>query len=126
MIDRIRLEGIEFHGYHGVTEPERILGHRFRVDLSIEMDLEPAGRTDDLGKTIDYMAVVRTILAVGSGESVRLLETLAERMCAAVLEGFPPTAAVWIRVAKIHPPAAPAFEVSAVEIHRQRAGSPSR
>ena len=34
--DRIFIEGIKFHGYHGLTRMEREVGVRLSVDVSIE------------------------------------------------------------------------------------------
>ena len=42
-MDRIVVEGIEFHGFHGVPVAERQIGHRYRVDMRLELDLRPSG-----------------------------------------------------------------------------------
>jgi dihydroneopterin aldolase len=118
--DRIRVEGIEFHGFHGLLPEERVLGHRFRVDLELELPLRAAGEADDLELTVDYAAAASAALEVGAGESVRLVETLAERIAARLLRDFPPIDAVTVRVAKLHPPVPLLFAASAVEIRRER------
>ena len=41
MSDRIFIEGIKFHGYHGLTRMEREVGVRLSVDVSLELDLVP-------------------------------------------------------------------------------------
>ena len=48
MSDRIFIEGIRFHGFHGLTRMERQVGVRLSVDVSLELDLYPAGRNDDV------------------------------------------------------------------------------
>ena len=40
-MDRIVLEGLEFHGYHGVFEEERTFGARFVVDMEMHLELPP-------------------------------------------------------------------------------------
>nr|NIM01152.1 dihydroneopterin aldolase [Acidobacteriota bacterium]NIO59587.1 dihydroneopterin aldolase [Acidobacteriota bacterium]NIQ30610.1 dihydroneopterin aldolase [Acidobacteriota bacterium]NIT11293.1 dihydroneopterin aldolase [Acidobacteriota bacterium] len=40
MSDRIFVEGIKFHGYHGLTRLERQIGVRLSVDVSLWMNLE--------------------------------------------------------------------------------------
>lgn len=40
---------MEFYGYHGVFPEENKLGQRFKVDLTVELDLKQAGESDDLG-----------------------------------------------------------------------------
>ncbi len=53
MSDRIFIEGIKFHGYHGLTRMEREVGVRLSVDVSLELDLTPSGRSDSVRKTLD-------------------------------------------------------------------------
>ncbi len=120
MSDRIRVEGIEFHGFHGVSEQEREIGHRFRVDVEMELDLRPAGLADDVNLTVDYGSVARLIAEIGTGASVRLVETLAERMASRLLEEFPPVEALELYVAKLQPPFPVPFAASIIHIRRTR------
>jgi dihydroneopterin aldolase len=75
--DRIFLEGIKFHGFHGLTRMEREVGVRLAVDVSLELDLETSGRGDDVAATIDYRRVHRRVVDVGRGSSHKLLESFA-------------------------------------------------
>lgn len=120
MRDRIRVLGLEFHGFHGVPAPERELGHRYRVDVELELDLRAAGETDDVQATVDYAAAARAVVEEGTGPSVRLVETLAERIAARLLREFPPVEAVEVEVAKLHPPAPLPIQAAAVRIRRER------
>ena len=76
-----------FYGFHGVNPAEKELGQRFVVDLDIFSDLAKAGQTDDLGDTVDYSEVYRTVRDVVEGPSHNLLESvvaaIAERVLAA-------------------------------------------
>jgi dihydroneopterin aldolase len=120
MMDRIVVEGIEFHGRHGVAAGEREVGNRFRVDLELELDLLPAGRSDDLALTVDYAEAARQVVEVGTGPSVQLIETLAERMAERLLAEFSAILAVEVRVTKLHPPSPVPFAAAAVRIRRGR------
>lgn len=120
MIDRIEVHGVEFHGYHGVPPAERRVGNRFRVDLAFELDLRPAGENDDLTRSVDYAAAAARVVEIGTGPSVQLIETLAERMAAALLAEFALADAVEVRVTKLLPPAVPSFAASSVLIRRER------
>src|SRR6266542_5021892 len=104
MADRIRVEGIEFHGYHGVSSEERAVGHRFRVDVELELDLRPAALADSVERTVDYAEVAKLVVEIGGGPSVHLVETLAERLASRILERFPAVDAVEVRAAKLAPP----------------------
>ena len=97
--DRIHLQGLTFFGYHGVHPEERKLGQRFVVDLTLETDLRPAGLSDDLAQTINYSTVYHLVKQVVEGESVQLVESLAERIATSVLNATP-ASAVRVRVAK--------------------------
>ncbi|MCC2671518.1 MAG: dihydroneopterin aldolase [Armatimonadetes bacterium] len=120
-MDRIRIEGIELHGFHGVPAAEREVGHRYRIDAVLELDLRAAARADDVAETVDYGEVARVIIGVGTGPSVQLVETLAERMAEQVLARFPRVQAIELEVAKIHPPVALQFHAAVIQIRRSRA-----
>ena len=123
-MDRIILEGMVFHGYHGTLPAERELGQRFVVDVELQCDLRAAGLADDLNLTVDYGEVYRQVRAIVEGPPAGLTETVAERVAAAILERHARVEAVRVRVAK------PQVRLdggvlggSAVEIVRHRGGA---
>jgi dihydroneopterin aldolase len=71
-----------------VLEEEQIQAQPFEVDVEVYLDLGPAGRTDDLSRTVDYRGVFEICRAVVEGPSCRLLEALAERIAARLLAAF--------------------------------------
>jgi dihydroneopterin aldolase len=87
--DRIFIEGIKFHGFHGLTRMERQVGCRLAVDVSLEVDLEPSGRSDDVRRTVDYRAVHGKVVEIGRGSSHRLLESFAVTLLDALFDEFP-------------------------------------
>lgn len=89
MPDRVLLQGIQFYGYHGVYEEERRLGQRFLVDVELRLDLSRAASEDDVSAGVDYSQVHAVVLAIGTRHQFKLLETLATRIAAAILEQFP-------------------------------------
>ena len=52
--DRIELRGLRVLGAHGVLPEEQQRAQPFEVDLDLELDLRPAGRSDALADTVDY------------------------------------------------------------------------
>lgn len=98
--DRILLEGMVFFGRHGVLASERELGQRFVVDLEMRLDLRRAGVSDDLTETVDYGEVYRRVREVVEGEPYDLIEAVAERIAASVLETHPEIEAVRVKVTK--------------------------
>ncbi len=89
MGDQIFLEGIKFHGYHGLTRMEREVGCRLAVDVFLELDLESSGRSDSVRDTLDYRKVHARIVEVGRGASHRLLESFAVAVIDVLFEEFP-------------------------------------
>lgn len=98
--DRILLEGLVFFGRHGTLPAERELGQRFVVSVEMSVDLQPAGTTDDLTKTVDYGEVHRKVRDIVEGESVNLIETVAEKIASAILENHSSVDGVRVRVEK--------------------------
>ena len=78
--DRIALTGLRVRGHHGVLPEERRDGQDFLVDVVLHLDLAPAGRSDDLTRTVHYGELAEALAAVVEGEPVDLIEALAERL----------------------------------------------
>jgi len=117
--DRIELRGIEAFGFHGVLPHERQLGQVFTVDVTLEVDLAPAGASDDLEDTVDYGALAADVSAVVRDERHDLIERLAARI-ADVCLSRPSVEAVSVTVHKPHAPVpVPLADVS-VTIRRVR------
>src|SRR5262245_35401815 len=102
MPDTVFIEGIRFHGFHGLTRLEREIGVRYAVDVSMQAALEDAVRSDRIADTVDYRKVHQRILEIGRDESFRLIETLAGRIAEALLDEFP-ISEVRVRVRKETP-----------------------
>jgi 7,8-dihydroneopterin aldolase/epimerase/oxygenase len=98
--DRIRLQGMVFHGRHGTVPAERELGQQFVVDVDLHCELQAAGLSDDLAKTVDYSQVYRQVRAIVEGPPVALTETVAERIAAVILQHHTKVEAVRVCVAK--------------------------
>ena len=77
-----------------------------------------AAQSDRLRDTVDYGAVAELVCRIGTGESVHLVETLADRMATAVLAEFP-LAGVTLTLRKLAPPIAGAPRAVGVSITRR-------
>jgi dihydroneopterin aldolase len=118
--DRILLEGMQFYAYHGRNQEERTLGQPFLVDLEAEMDLRPAGDSDDIKDTINYASLYHLVREIVEGPPRELLESVAESIAQTVLEVHS-VAAVRVRIKKTKPPIKGAILASAgVEVYRSR------
>jgi dihydroneopterin aldolase len=119
-MDKIILEGMEFYGYHGTTPEERKLGQRFILDVELFLDLQPAGVSDDLDRTVNYAQVFETVQAIVGGPPYQIIEALAEAVAQALLEQFP-VAEIMVRVKKPQAPVPGRFAWVAAEITRKKA-----
>lgn len=121
--DRIRVRGISATGFHGVFEHERRDGQTFVADVVLHVDTRPAAAQDRLDLTVDYGSVASEVAGVLSGEPVDLIETVAERVAAVVLE-HEGVAAVDVVLHKPQAPIPVPFSDVTVEIHRSRTRPP--
>jgi len=117
MKDVIRLVGLPFYGYHGVTAAEKETGRLFEIDCELEADLAQPGSSDRLKDTIDYHQVYMAIKDTVEGTAFSLLEGLATHLCAIVLDRFP-VYRVTLKVRKMHPPIAGNVKYIEVEVTR--------
>ena len=118
-MDTIRVEQIEFYAYHGASDEEQTIGHRYAVDVELRLDTSVAGRTDDLGDTVNYAEVTQRIVEIGSTHRYRLLEALASKLADAILSEFA-VDSVRLSVKKLHPPMPAIANSVGVTIERSR------
>lgn len=122
--DRIRLQGIEAVGHHGVLAQERRDGQRFVADVVVHLDTRPAAAHDDLSRTVDYAELSQRVADVLAGEPAALLETVAERIAAEVL-AYRAVGAVEVAVHKPQAPLPVPFVDVVVEVRRDREHLPA-
>ncbi len=118
--DTILISGLEFYAYHGASDQEQTVGHRYRVDAKLSVDVRAAAASDRLGDTVSYSRVAKRIVEVGTSEQFRLLEALSQRMADTIFADFPLIQSLVLRVQKLCPPMNAIVESVGVEIERQR------
>jgi dihydroneopterin aldolase len=84
--DRIDLIGIEVWARHGALPEEKTENQPFIVDVGVFLDTSTAAVSDDLGDTIDYGKLAHDVHCLVAEESHNLIETVADRVAALVLE----------------------------------------
>ncbi|MDP8974495.1 MAG: dihydroneopterin aldolase [Actinomycetota bacterium] len=121
MSDEVFLEGLRFYAYHGVNPEERVQGQRFVVDVRLAIDLQQAGASDDLARTVNYSAAYKRVRAIMEGPPRDLIEAVAEEIAAALLADFPTAMAVTVTVRKPEVALKGAMlDAAGVRIHRTR------
>ncbi len=119
MTDKIRLIGLSFYGYHGVSSSEQETGRMYEVDCELEVDLTQAGQSDNLEHTINYESVYLTIKESVENKKYSLLEKLAEEISQNILDKFSVNQVI-LRIRKMNPPIAGHIQAVEVEICRQQ------
>ena len=120
MADKILLTGLKVSGKHGCSEAERKKAQPFVVDAELHLNLHRAGKSDDLGDTIDYVSVIGDIKKIIGGAPRNLIETVAQDITDLLLRRYLLLDAVKITLRKVSPPVDEKFSGAAVEIFRSR------
>ena len=119
-MDTIHIQGLKLYAYHGVNPEEKRDGQPFILDISLGADLSRARRSDQLGDTVNYAAVVKAVRAAFTKTSYDLIERAAQAVCDTVLEGFPPVEEVRVLLKKPQAPVKAEFDCMAVEVTQRR------
>lgn len=118
--DRIYIKGLKIYAYHGCFEDEKQKGQEFTVDVTMYLDLSPAGLTDDLDKTVNYGEAAELVQKVFTECSYNLIESAAEDVACKILSTYGLVNAVEVEVFKPHAPITIDFENVSVFIRRER------
>jgi dihydroneopterin aldolase len=120
--DQVFVKGLALHAYHGVMQHEAKVGQTFTLDLTLDLDLMQASRSDKLADTVGYDQVVNVASEAFRAKRYRLVEAAAGAVAEAVLARFKQVAAVRVTIHKPHAPIAATFEDVGVSILRHRHG----
>lgn len=115
-LDRIELRGLRVFGRHGANPGERDVPQPFDVDVTLELDLATARRSDALTDTLDYAQVHATIVRLVRERS----DALLERLGAALLEALMDDRRVQRATVRIAKPGLLAGATPAVTLHAER------
>ena len=119
-LDKIFLQGMELFGYIGVLADEKRNGQTFYVDVEMELDLRPAGRSDILSQTINYAEVFSLAEQLMDEARCDLIEAYAEQLAEEIFSYFDQAQTVSVTVKKPEAPIEGKFESVGVSIFRER------
>ena len=102
-MNTVIVEGIKVYAYHGCMDEEARLGGNYSVDVIIETDFTEASITDDLTKTIDYVAVC-TIVKEEMAIRSKLIEQVGRRIVHRIQKETGNIIKVKVKVKKLNPP----------------------
>jgi dihydroneopterin aldolase len=85
-MDCIEVTGIRSYGYTGFLPEERTLGQWFEVDLTLWVDLQTSGKSDDLNDTVDYRNTIAMVKHIIKTAKFALVEKLADVIAEDILK----------------------------------------
>jgi len=119
-MDEIIIEKLKLRGKHGCFAAERDQYRSFEVSMRLFLPFDTAAKTDELSDTIDYPAAMAIAEGALMGESVRLIEKLADRIAERLFERFERLCAAEIEVSKLGVDVGYEFEKISARIYRKR------
>lgn len=99
----IELEKMEFRGPHGCYDLEKVVGNRFHIDLSLDVEIGDAAEMDELLKSVNYLTVYQIVTQEVQKPS-NTLENVAWRILDALHRSFNQIVSSKVKVSKLAPP----------------------
>lgn len=118
-MDKIRLNNIRLHAWHGCLKEESIIGSDYRVDVEVHANLSAAANSDRLSDTVDYVHlnnIVKEEMAIKS----KLLEHVGSRILKRIFLEIKLVHWAQICVSKINPPLGGDVENVTVCLNQER------
>lgn len=116
-MDKVFIEGLEIDTVIGIHDWERRIRQTLRLDIELGFDNRVPAASDDVADTLDYDAISQRLTAYVQASEFGLVETLAERCAALVIEEF---GVAWLRLKLSKPGAVRNAAAVGVIIERQR------
>lgn len=117
-MDKIHIKDLELYCNHGVYPEETVLGQKFLFSVTLYTDTRPAGRSDELEKSINYGEVSHFIKDYMGSHTYKLLEAAAENLCRELLLRYRILEKVRLKIKKPWAPVGLPLDTVSVEIER--------
>ena len=117
-MDKVFIEGLEIEALIGIYAWERRIRQPLQFDIEMAFDNRKPAASDAIADTLDYKAVSKRLIGFVSQSGFGLVETLAERCAALILDEF---AVAHVRLKLSKPGAVRGARAVGVIIERRRA-----
>jgi len=94
-MDIVYIRELEIDAIIGIYDWERETEQTVSIDLEMGCDNTKAAASEDIADALDYKSVAKRLISFVEGSEFLLVETLAERIAAIVLEEF---SVPWLRL----------------------------
>ncbi|MFQ6372124.1 dihydroneopterin aldolase [Shewanella sp. YIC-542] len=116
-MDKVLIHGLQIDTVIGIYDWEKQQHQRLLLDLEMAWDNRAAAEYDDYGKALCYESVSKRLTQLITAAPIELIETVAERCAACVLQEF---GVQWVKVRVMKPGAVATAQAVGVEIERSR------
>lgn len=116
-MDKVFIEGLQADTVIGIHDWERRIRQSLRLDLELGFDNRRPAASDAVADTLDYDAISRRLTAFIEASEFGLVETLAERCAALLMNEF---GVAWLRLRLAKPGAVRNAVAVGVIIERTR------
>jgi len=97
------VDNIRVYAHHGCLKEETAIGSEYRVDVSVNANLEKASLSDRLSDTVDYVHINHIVKEEMNTPS-KLLEHVGKRIVTRIFDEITIVNKAQVSVSKINPP----------------------
>ena len=101
-MDTVFINDLRIETIIGIYDWERKVRQTISLDLEMGADIRQAAASDAIDDTLNYKAVAKRLIAFVEASEYQLVETLAEKIAAIVLDEF---SVPWLKLT-VHKPGA--------------------
>lgn len=87
-VDVVYIQDLRIQTVIGIYDWERKIKQTVSIDLEMAFDIRKAAESDHIDDALNYKAVAKRMIAFVEESSFQLVETMAEKICAIVLDEF--------------------------------------
>ena len=116
----IQLRDLRIYAYHGVNPEEKQIGQSFLIDLDLTTNFSAAVHGDDIGSTVSYAQVAKTLQRTLTEQRFDLIEKAAQVAADTILRDYPAVQKIRLRLKKPDAPMKAECAFAAVELTKER------
>ena len=94
-MDTVFIRDLQIETVIGIYDWERKVRQVISLDIDMATDIRKAASSDNIDDTLSYKSVAKRLIEFVEQSQYELVETLAEKICAIILEEF---GVPWVRL----------------------------
>lgn len=88
-MDIVYIRDLQVQTLIGIFDWERSIKQTVSIDLEMAADIRKGAATDHIDDALDYKSIAKRTIAFVEASEFQLVETLAEKLAALILDEFP-------------------------------------